>query len=80
MYESIIGSYVKRLSKDDIKNYCFKENLSITDDEVDIIYYYVKNNWKDIMYDCTPYLKIAKEKLSKDVYEKILFLKEKYKF
>ena len=30
------------------------------------------------MYDPDPYLKIAKERLSKDVYEKVLFLKDKY--
>lgn len=78
MYESIIKNYVNKLTKDHIRNFCIKENVTISNEEVDTIYYYIKNNWKDIMYDPDPYLKIAKEKLSKDVYEKVLFLKDKY--
>ncbi len=78
MYENIIKNYVNKLTKDHIKNFCIKENITISNEEINIIYYYIKNNWKDIMYNPNPYLKIAKEKLNKDVYEKLLDLKDKY--
>lgn len=78
MYENIIKNYVNKLTKNHIKNFCIKENITISNEEINIIYYYIKNNWKDIMYNPNPYLKIAKEKLNKDVYEKLLDLKDKY--
>jgi biotin synthase-related radical SAM superfamily protein len=78
MYENIIKNYVNKLTKDHIKKFCIKENITISNEEINIIYYYIKNNWKDIMYNPNPYLKIAKEKLNKDVYEKLLVLKDKY--
>ena len=42
MYKSIIRSYVKRLSFDDIMSFAKKENVVLTSDEVSVIYYYIK--------------------------------------
>lgn len=78
MYENIIKNYVNKLNENNIKNYFIKENISISDEEIDTIYYYIKNNYKDIMNDPNPYLNIAKDKLNENVYNKILFLKDKY--
>ena len=78
MYENIIKNYVNKLNENNIKNYFIKENISISDEEIDTIYYYIKNNYKDIMNDPNPYLNIAKDKLNEKVYNKILFLKDKY--
>ena len=43
MNKLIIINYIKRLTKNDIFNYCINNNIPLTDEELDIIYYYIKN-------------------------------------
>ena len=35
MYESIIKNYVSKLTKDHIRTFCIKENIIISDEEID---------------------------------------------
>ena len=46
----LISEYVKRLTKDDINNFALKQGVSLTKEELDIIYNYVKKDYKTVIY------------------------------
>ena len=37
------------ITKNDISNYCLKNNIPLTNEELDIIYYYIKNRYNDFL-------------------------------
>lgn len=45
MNRFIIINYIKKLTKSDIYNFCKKNKIFINDNEVDVIYYYIKNKY-----------------------------------
>ena len=47
MNKLIIINYIKKLTKNDIYRYCVNNNIPINEEEVDVIYYYIKNRYND---------------------------------
>ena len=47
MNKLIIINYIKKLTKQDIYKYCVNNNIPINDEEVDVIYYYIKNRYNE---------------------------------
>lgn len=80
MYEKLIKEYVLKLTEEDILKFAKKRGIIITDEELKIIYMYIKNYWKEFYKgDPTELFLELKEKLSKDVYTEILNLYNEYK-
>ena len=80
MLESIIKNYTKNITKDDIINFSLKQNIKLTNNEVNIIYDQIKNNINNIIKDTNTELEKIKDKLSNTTYLKIKELIEIYKF
>lgn len=77
---NLIKKYVENLKKQDIYDFAFKENIKITNSEVNIIYDSIKNNLDILLSkDALNYIKRFKSLLSDEVYNKILEKYEKYK-
>ena len=83
MKNIILKSYVNKLSINDIKLFCDKNNLMLDNYELNIIYNYIKKNYINIINDENKTLSDAKELLSNSSYEKIkelyLIYRNKYK-
>jgi hypothetical protein len=45
MNKLIILNYINKLKKEDIYNFSLKENIELNDNELDIIYDYIKNDF-----------------------------------
>lgn len=76
----LLKEYINRITKKDIVNFASKENISLNNDELDIIYYYVKNHYKTFIYgNSRSILNEIKEKVRPETYQKIEMLYEKYK-
>lgn len=71
MKEKIIKSYIKSISKDDIMNYAKKNNINLTNKELDIIYFEIKNNYNDIINNPNEALYNIKSKVSSNTYDKL---------
>ena len=71
MKEKIIKSYIKSLTKKDIIIYAKNNNIILNDNELDIIYYNIKNNFEDILSNPEKNLKLIKNQISNDTYKKI---------
>lgn len=80
MIKTLIENYVNKLTKEDIILYASKENIAITNDEVDYLYITIKKdyhlfingNHDEIFEDLKPNVSI-------EIYNKLVSLYNKYK-
>lgn len=82
MYDFLIKKYIERLTKDDITKYALKEGITLTAKETDIIYDYIKKDWRTFYYgNPRAQLDELKQLLSKETYKKIenLYIETKRK-
>lgn len=80
MYEKMLEKYINKLTKEDILKFSYTQNVKLTHEELDIIYFYIKEYWKQIVKsDPTSIFMELKEKLSTNVYNKMIELYNKYK-
>ncbi len=81
--QRIIEDYIKKIDLSDINNFALKNGVFLNDDEVNLIYFHVKNNWKTIIYgNPREVLDDLKNKLSENQYQKIenlyIYFKNRY--
>lgn len=80
MNNFLISEYVKRITKDDINKFALKQGVSLTKDELDIIYNYVKKDYKTVIYgNPRVILDELKTKVRPLTYNKIENLYEQFK-
>ena len=78
--EFLIKEYIKKITEEDIYNYAQKEGITLLNDELKTIYFYIKNYSEVFMKkDATFLFEELKEKLQPKTYEKIIELYNKYK-
>ncbi len=46
----LIESYIKKINKNDIYNFALKNNITLNDSEIDLLYFHLKNSWYDLLY------------------------------
>lgn len=71
--------YMNRIKKEDINNFSLKQGINISKKDLDIIYEYIKNDAMRILNNPIDVINEIKDKVSYDVYNKILELYDKYK-
>lgn len=79
MKKMMLLYYANKLTKEDILNYSKKENINLTNEEVNIIYNAIKNDTNEILNNFDNYIIKYKNILKSEIYTKIIELKEKYK-
>lgn len=77
---NLIESYVSKMKKEDIINFAHKNNLTISEHEIDFVYNFIKNNYASVLknpnsFDLAPY----KKEFSNENYQFIESLINKYK-
>ncbi len=79
MYKQLLKNYIDKLSKEDIIKYIENNNYSVSNKEIDTIYYYIKNYWEDFYNDKEEVWKKLKNDVSGNTYLEIMTLFQKYK-
>ena len=79
MNKNIIKKYASNITKNDILNFAYKENISLSDNEIDIIFKAIHFDIDVLLESPLDYLEDVKSKLSKEVYLKLLDFYNKYK-
>ena len=73
MNQFFILNYIKKLTKNDIVNFASKQNISLRDDEIDVIYSYIKTRYSDFFAGREKELQLEiKEQVSSSTYIQIL--------
>lgn len=76
----LIGEYVKKITEEDVYNFALKEGTKLLDYETKTIYNYIKNYWKVLInQDSTFIFEEIKKIVRPEVYEKVVYLYNKYK-
>lgn len=76
----LIEEYVNRMKKEDINNFALKQGIILDDNELNIIYNYIKDNYKTILYGNPKEILLEiKEKVKPLTYSKIENLYIKFK-
>lgn len=77
---NIVKNYITIMKKEDIKNFANKNNLSVSESEIEFLYTFIKNNYEYYLknpnnLDISQY----KDKFSKENYDFLCNLINKYK-
>ena len=75
----LLKEYINKLKKDKIKEISLKNNIFLSDIELDIIYKYIKERYLDFIKNPNIIINELKDKLSKDNYLKLLNIYNQYK-
>ena len=80
MNRLIIYQYINRLIKEDIVRYCNSQGIFVDNNDLDVVYYYVKNEYKRFFNDQMGVLNEIKGKVSDYTYGEIMKAYDKYKY
>lgn len=80
MNNYIIYQYIKKIQKEDINKFALKQGIQLDNNELDIIYYYIKNEYKNFLNgNQKSILEDIKNKVKPTTYNKIESLYNQYK-
>lgn len=79
MNKIFIYEYINRLKRDDIIKFCNYKNISIQDNEINVLYSYIKNDYKRFFNNPEDVLNEIKTKVSNNTYMEIMKLYNQYK-
>lgn len=79
MKEELIKGYIKKLRKEDIKNYLQKECVTASDKEIDLLYDIIMSNYQNIKQLDLNFIAQYESYFNKDLYLKIIEKYNQYK-
>lgn len=81
--KSLIKNYIDLLTIDKLKDFSLKNNINLTNSELEYLLNLVKKNYEDILKNDTKYLEDIKNNINPSEYTKIkdlyLYYKNRYK-
>ena len=79
MNRLIIYEYINRLRREDIIKFCSIKGITVSNEEIDIVYSYIKNDYKRFFNNPMDVLNEVKCKVSNNTFNEIMKLYDKYK-
>ena len=79
MNKLLVYEYINRLRREDIVKFCNIKNINISDKEIDIVYKYIKNDYKRFFNNPMEVINEVKSKVSDNTFSEIMKLYDKYK-
>ena len=79
IYKKIIENYVPKLTINDLKEFNYKKNIEYKEDELIIIYQFIKYHYHDLLDKNIKEFEEIKEKINPNLYKKLLHLYIDYK-
>lgn len=76
---NVIKKYVEKLSKEDIINFINKNNYKVKDYEIEVIYFYIKNYYLELINNDIKTWDNLKDNLNESTFLEIKALFNKYK-
>ena len=79
MNKLFIYEYINRLKKEDIVSFCNVKGINVNDKDLNVVYNYIKNDYKRFFNDPLVVLDEVKTLVSNYTYNEIIKLYDKYK-
>ncbi len=78
--KNIILSYINKISMDNVNDFAYKNGITLSTHELNILYSILKNNYEDILAGKDEnIMKYLKENISSNNYDKIINMYNIYK-
>lgn len=79
IYKELVKRYIHKLTINDLVKFAKSNNINYTQNELNIVYNFILNNYNDLLNEnINAFLKI-KDKISPDLYKRLLNLYIEYK-
>ena len=79
MYQRIARSYISKLTTKDLERFARSKNISYTQDELIIIYQFIKYHYEDLLNENIKVFEELKGKINPILYKQLLNLYIEYK-
>lgn len=79
IYKELIKKYIHKLKPRDLEEFAKKNNISYTQDELLIVYQFIKYNYQDLLNENIKVFESIKGKISPTLYKNLLNLYIEYK-
>ena len=79
MNKIFIYEYINRLRREDIVKFCNIKKISVSENDIDIVYKYIKNDYKRFFNNPMGVLEEVKLKVNDNTFNEIMLLYNKYK-
>ena len=80
MNKTLIQSYIDKIKLDDIRQFAIRQNVFLEDEELQVIYNYIKNDNERFFKNPDGVLRELKEKVNGDTFTVINELYNRYRF
>ncbi|MBQ9071539.1 MAG: DUF2624 family protein [Bacilli bacterium] len=81
--KSLIKNYIDLLSVDKLNEFGIKNDIHLTNNQLEYLLNLIQNNWEDILKDETKYLDELQKNVSRDnfikIKELVIYYKKRYK-
>ena len=75
----IIDLYVRNMSVSNVRDFAYKNDIDLSDEETDFVYNFIKNNYREVIKNRDSFdLSAYKEKFSEENYQKLKELVKEY--
>ena len=83
MFNKLIENYINNMNVNDVDKFARKNGIILKNEELNVIYETIKNNWQTIIYgDYTSGFNSIKDRISPSTYKKaeelFFYFKDKY--
>ena len=79
MYKMLLKNYIDKLKKEDVIKFISANNYEVTEQEIDTIYFYIKNYWEDFYDNKKEIWKKLEKDIHHNTYLEIQNLFQKYR-
>ena len=79
MYKKLVRNYISRLTTKDLEVFAKSHNISYTQDELIIIYQFIKYHYEDLLDENIKVFEEIKGKINPTLYKQLLNLYIEYK-
>ncbi len=79
IYKELVKKYINRLSINDLEKFARANNISYSQNELNIIYNFILNNYNDLLNENIRVFEKIKDKISPTLYKRLLNLYIEYK-
>jgi len=79
IYKELIRNYIPNLKKSDLEKYALNNNISYTDNELDVVYTFIQENYPLLLNKNEEIFNKIKGKISTSLYNNLLDLYHNYK-
>lgn len=78
IYKELIKNNINKLTINQVKDFADKNNISYSDEEANIVFYYIKNYYDNILNGDINIIEEIKNKISPSLYDYLFELYLKY--